>query len=101
MSSRPGTGMYPEDLPPEKLERLLREGYTISPNSGRLRKKISTKKKSKFFSAHKTKKYTRIALWTFLILAFLLSLVIILPEMAVQNNPNIKKNSGQAPPMKR
>ncbi len=100
MSSQRSSGLYPEDLSPEKLERLLREGYTISPNSGRLRKKISTKKKSKFFSTHKTKKYTRVALWTLLILAFLASLVIILPEMAVQNNPNIQKGPGQ-PNMRR
>jgi len=83
--------MYPEDLPPDKLERLLREGYTISPNSGRLRKKISSKKKPSTFSKRKVKKYTRFALWTLLIIAFLISLVIILPEMAIQNNP---RNSG-------
>ena len=87
MSSHHSQGLYPKDLPPEKLERLLREGYTISPNSGRLRKKISTKKKSSFFSKRKVKKFTRFALWTLLIIAFLISLVIILPEMSVQNNP--------------
>ena len=91
MSSHHSHGLYPEDLPPEKLERLLREGYTISPNSGRLRKKISTKKKSSFFSTRKVKKYTRFALWALLILAFLASLVIILPEMSVQNNPRNKQ----------
>jgi hypothetical protein len=80
-------GLYPEDLPPEKLEELLREGYTISPNSGRLRKKISGRKKSSFFSKRKVKKYSRMALWALLIIAFLVSLVIIVPEMSVQNNP--------------
>jgi hypothetical protein len=87
MSSNRNSGMYPEDLPPEKLERLLREGYTISPNSGRLRKKISGKKRSSLFSKRSAKKYTRFAIWALLIIAFLISLVIILPEMTVQNNP--------------
>lgn len=87
MSTHRHSGLYPEDLPPEKLEQLLREGYTISPNSGRLRKKISSKKKPGFFSKRKARKYTRFALWALLIIAFLISLVIILPEMAVQNNP--------------
>lgn len=87
MSTHRSSGIYPEDLPPEKLEQLLRDGYTISPNSGRLRKKISTKKKSSFFSKRKVKKYTRFALWALLIIAFLVSLVIILPEMSEQNNP--------------
>src|SRR5690349_13846728 len=87
MSSHRRPGMYPEDFPPEKLEELLREGYTISPNSGRLRKKIISRKKSNFFSRRKVKKYTRFALWALLIIAFLISLVIILPEMTIQNNP--------------
>ena len=87
MSAHRSRGMYPEDLPPDKLERLLREGYTISPNSGRLRKKLGVRKKSGYFSKRKVRKYTRFALWALLIIAFLISLVIILPEMAVQNNP--------------
>jgi hypothetical protein len=82
-------GLYPEDLPPEKLEELLREGYTVSPNSGRLRKKISTRKKPSFISKRKTKKYSRMALWALLIIAFIISLAIILPEMSIQN-PNQK-----------
>jgi len=87
MSNHRQPGLYPEDLPPEKLEQLLREGYTVSPNSGRLRKKISSKKKPSFFSKRKAKKYSRMALWALLIIAFLISLVIIVPEMSVQNDP--------------
>ncbi len=100
MSNQQKSGLYPEDLPPERLERLLREGYSISPNSGRLRKKYSTRKKSGYFSSRKTKKYTRTALWTLLIIAFLISLVIILPEMAVQN-PNIQKGQQQQQQLRR
>jgi len=85
-------GLYPEDLPPEKLEQLLREGYTVSPNSGRLRKKISSRKKPSIFSKRKARKYSRMALWALLIIAFLISLVIIVPEMSVQNDPNNKQN---------
>ena len=88
--SRRQHGLYPEDLPPEKLEQLLREGYTVSPNSGRLRKKISSRKKHTFFSKRKVKKYTRFALWALLIIAFLVSLVVLVPEMSIQNDPNQK-----------
>jgi hypothetical protein len=95
MSSSRQPGLYPEDLPPEKLEQLLREGYTVSPNSGRLRKKISSRKKPGFFSRRKAKKYTRFALWALLIIAFLVSLVIIVPEMSVQNNPRNQNFSKQ------
>ena len=100
MDSNRRAGIYPEDLPPEKLEQLLREGYTISPNSGRLRKKLSRKKSSSIVSKRKVRKYTKYALWALLILAFLASLVIILPEMSVQNNPNIPKNQ-QGVPLRR
>ena len=98
MSTHRSSGLYPEDLPPEKLEQLLREGYTISPNSGRLRKRISSKKKHSFISKRKAKKYTRFAMWALLIIAFLLSLVIILPEITVQNNP---RGPGQKSPVRR
>ncbi|MEO8086734.1 MAG: hypothetical protein ABI763_07940 [Bacteroidota bacterium] len=100
MNSTRRSGLYPEDLEPEKLEQLLRDGYTISPNSGRLRKKLGRKKSSGMFSKHRAKKYTKFAMWALLILAFLVSLVIILPEMAVQNNPNVPKNA-QGQPLRR
>lgn len=100
MSNHQKPGLYPEDLPPEKLEQLLREGYSISPNSGRLRKRFSTRQKSGFFSKHKTKKYARIVLWAILIAAFLVSLVIILPELAVQN-PNFQRKPHQNPALRR
>ena len=95
MSTRRSQGIYPEDLPPEKLEKLLSEGYTISPNSGRLRKRISVRKKPGLFSKRKAKKLTRFALWAVLIIAFVISLIIILPEVAVQNNPRINTQKPQ------
>jgi hypothetical protein len=97
MNNHRSPGLYPEDLPPEKLEQLLREGYTISPNSGRLRKRISSSKKTSFYSKRKVKKYMRFVLWALLIIAFIASLVIILPEMTVQNNPR----GPQQKPMRR
>ena len=36
-------GVKASDIPPEKLEQLLKEGYSISPRSGRLRKRIKGK----------------------------------------------------------
>ena len=90
MGSEDHLGMLAKDLPPDKMERLLREGYSISPNSGRLRKRIRSKRARSPFSKRKAKKYTRIMLWTFLIVAFVISLVIIIPELAVDNGPQLR-----------
>lgn len=73
------------------METELKEGYSISPNSGRLRKKIRVKKKKEPFSKRKAKKYWRQALWIFLLLAFVASLLLIFPELGQDTPAQIKK----------
>jgi hypothetical protein len=63
--------------------------YSISPNSGRLRKRI---RKKKPFSKRKMKKYFQYFLWILLIGAFLYSLIVIIPELGIisDKNPRVK-----------
>lgn len=76
----------------ETLDKLATGEYSISPRSGRLRKKIKLKKKkSAFFSKSRLKKQGIKALWVLLVLAFLASLIIVLPELDL-NSGNKKIN---------
>ncbi len=59
--------------------------YSISPNSGRLRKRI---KKKKVFTKRKMKKYFEYFLWIVLIGAFLYSLIIVIPELGIVSDKN-------------
>ena len=65
------------------------EGYSVSPNSGRIRKRV---KKKRLFSRRKMKKYFEYFLWILLIGAFLYSLIIIIPELGIvsDKNPRVK-----------
>ena len=76
-------------LSEEELKRKLASGeYSISPRSGRLRKRVRTKEKKPPLSKRRLKKMTRKILWILLIVGFILSLIIIGPELNV--NPRLK-----------
>ena len=76
-------------LKDEELKRKLASGeYSISPRSGRLRKRVRIKEKRPPFSKRKLKKMTRKILWILLIIGFVLTLIIIGPELNV--NPRAK-----------
>ena len=79
-----------ELLTDEELKRKLASGeYSISPRSGRLRKRIRVKKKSSPLSQRKLKKLTRKLLWILLLVGFILTLIVVAPEMNV--NPKKAK----------
>jgi hypothetical protein len=61
------------------------EEYSVSPNSGRIRKRV---KKKRLFSRRKMKKYFEYFLWILLIGAFLYSLIIIIPELGIVSDKN-------------
>jgi hypothetical protein len=65
----------------------LPEGYSVSPNSGRIRKRI---KKKKFFTRRKAKKYVEYFLWIILLGAFVYSLMIVIPELGIVSDKNPK-----------
>ena len=74
-------GKLASDIPADKLEELIRRGYSVSPQSGRLRKRVRKEKEKKKFSKKKLNKIARKAGWIFLLLLFLLSIVMIIPNL--------------------
>ena len=65
----------------DTLDKLASGEYSISPNSGRLRKRIRRKKEKKFFDKSNVKNFINSALWTILIAAFVISLILVFPEL--------------------
>lgn len=79
----------------ELQEKLASGDYSISPRSGRLRKKTKKKKKKSPFSKRKIKKGVSRVLWILMIIAFLASLFILVPEMNQDNSKNKWYDSNQ------
>jgi hypothetical protein len=67
----------------DTLDKLASGEYSISPRSGRLRKRVRLKKEKKFFSRASVKRLINTALWVILITAFLISVIIIIPELNI------------------
>ena len=65
----------------DTLDKLASGEYSISPNSGRLRKRVRRKKEKKFFSRENVKRFINSALWVILIASFLISLILVFPEL--------------------
>ena len=65
----------------DTLDKLASGEYSISPNSGRLRKRIRRKREKKFFDKSNVKNFINSALWTILIAAFVISLILVFPEL--------------------
>ncbi|HNQ61822.1 MAG TPA: hypothetical protein PKJ62_05490 [Bacteroidia bacterium] len=78
------------------LDKLASGEYSISPRSGRLRKKIKKKKKKSFFSISNIKKLGRKLVWILLILGFIVSLVLVFPELnIVSDNKKINQDKNK------
>jgi len=76
----------------KRTDRL--DEYSISPESGRLRKRIR-KKKKKFFSKRKVKTYFEYFLWIVIVVAFIYSLIVVVPELGLtsaKKNPNRERS---------
>jgi len=85
----------------ELAEKLASGDYSISPRSGRLRKRIRKEKKKKKRSLYSKRKLDKLmvkAVWIIMIIAFLVSIFILLPEMS---DPGLKNKPGQQLPFKR
>jgi len=81
MEKRVDTGGMMTD---EELKQKLASGeYSISPRSGRLRKRTRVRKKNSPLSKRKIKKLTRKILWILLLIGFILTMIIVVPEMNV------------------
>jgi preprotein translocase subunit SecG len=78
----------------ELQEKLASGEYSISPRSGRLRKRIRVKKKESAFSKNKVKKNLSRIMWVLMIIGFLFCLAVLLPMMN-QSGPVNQASSGQ------
>ncbi len=67
----------------DTLDKLASGEYSISPNSGRLRKRIRRKKEKGFFTKSGVKRVINSALWIILLAAFLISLILVFPELNI------------------
>jgi hypothetical protein len=65
----------------DTLDKLASGEYEISPRSGRLRRKIRVKKKKPFFKRSSVKKGLQTMVWVLLVVAFLVSIVLVVPEL--------------------
>ena len=65
----------------DTLDKLASGEYSISPNSGRLRKRVRRKKEKSFFSKSNIKNFINSTLWVILIASFLISLILVFPEL--------------------
>ncbi len=83
----------------DTLDKLATGEYSISPRSGRLRKRIKTKKKSSVLSTRNLKKLGSKIVWVMLIVAFLVSLILVFPELNMVSN-NKKTNQDKYNPPK-
>ena len=72
----------------KRIDRM--DEYSISPESGRLRKRVR-KKKKRLFSKRKVKTYVEYFLWVVVLAAFIYSLIVVIPELGLtsaKKNPN-------------
>lgn len=81
----------------DTLDKLASGEYSISPNSGRLRKRIRRRKKEKFFQRTGVKNFINTALWVVLIAVFLICLVLVFPELNLVSD---KKKVDEKPSVK-
>ena len=65
----------------DTLDKLASGEYEISPRSGRLRKRLKVKKKKPFFRRSKVKKVLQTLIWVFLVIAFIVSIFLVVPEL--------------------
>lgn len=74
----------------EKKIKHTSDEYSISPISGRLRKRIRKKKKT-VMSKSKMKRYLEYFMWILIIGAFIYSLVVVVPELGLMSDKNPNK----------
>ncbi|MFM2136809.1 MAG: hypothetical protein RL021_2209 [Bacteroidota bacterium] len=85
----------------ELAEKLASGEYSISPRSGRLRKRIRKEKKKKKRPLYSKKKLDKLMIkvvWVLMIIALIASIAILFPEL---NNQSVKNKPGQTLPFKR
>lgn len=77
----------------DTLDKLASGEYSISPRSGRLRKRVRLKKEKGFFHKSNVKKLMNIFVWVVILGAFLLSLILVIPELNIVSDKNKKSTT--------
>jgi hypothetical protein len=68
----------------DTLDKLASGEYSISPRSGRLRRKIRVRKRDdKFFKKRRMKKMINTFIWLAIILGFVVSVIYVVPELGL------------------
>lgn len=68
----------------DTLDKLASGEYSISPRSGRLRRKIKVRKREdKFFKKRRVKKFMNNMVWVLLLLGFIVSIIYVVPELGL------------------
>jgi hypothetical protein len=80
----------------DTLDKLASGEYSISPRSGRLRKRIRVKEKKSFFQRTAVRSALSTLLWIILIAAFLVSLIYVIPELNIVSDKKQKSTSSQS-----
>ena len=84
-------GVLAKDIPEEIVLRLLEEGYSVSPKSGRIRRRFRRKEsKPKFYKRKKYRRYATTVAWIIIIIVFIVTLIIVLKESEIQPSPKKK-----------
>jgi len=75
----------------DKIIKDSSDEYSVSPNTGRLRKRVKVRRKKSFFRRSKIKRILEYTFWISILVLFLYSLIIVLPEMGIVSDKNPKK----------
>jgi hypothetical protein len=79
----------------DTLDKLASGEYSISPRSGRLRKRIRVKEKKKLVQRTAFKSAISTVLWVLLIGAFLISLIYVIPELNIVSDKKVKSTKSK------
>lgn len=75
----------------DTLDKLASGEYSISPRSGRLRKRVRLKKDKGILQRSKFKRLINTFVWILLIAAFVISLLMVIPDINISSS---KKKTG-------
>lgn len=77
----------------DTLDKIASGEYSISPRSGRLRKRVKQKKRKPFWHRSGVKKKMTTLVWILLLIGFLLSVILVIPELDLESTKKVKDNS--------
>jgi hypothetical protein len=77
----------------DTLDKLASGEYSISPRSGRLRKRIRVKEKKTFFQRTAVRSALSTIIWVILVGGFIISLFYVIPELNIVSDKNAKSKT--------